>query len=364
MSLFAPPNTLAYQLRARPLSLHRDMSHVPVQDVAVAMMRFMAGDPHPSTPPEAEALEFYALNHLVALVRRDYDWFETLPPPLLALVERYNDACAPKACRAFYYLLLICLRESRHLGNKAVMLPALAAEFGEGVPKIITCLSDQSTGAAATMKGLADQAGLTMGPFCRALSRQFHVGQYSTGYGGPAWGRVSDCLLAFVSGEYSAEMLLDTVWTLCHNNGPIFNKGMLYSSHGPALKRILDVQRSGQVPEAILHEPGIRAFAPKGLPAMLEAAAGLFPGSIGAYVDWFKVEALGSLHAYPTEKKAQVAQHGFPEGSGPADLATPAPKKAKPSKLPAETGPMFQIMPGLALPKVMIDRTAAAARAA
>ena len=32
------------------------------------------------------------------------------------------------------------------------------------------------------------------------------------------------------SGEFSAEMMLDTIWTLAHNGGPIFNKGQFYTT--------------------------------------------------------------------------------------------------------------------------------------
>ena len=71
---------------------------------------------------------------------------------------------------------------------------------------------------------------------------------------------MTDCLVRFVSGEFSAEMMLDTVWTLAHNGGPIFNKGQFYACTANAL-RILDVQRSGQIPEAVLFDHAIEGFA-------------------------------------------------------------------------------------------------------
>ena len=35
-----------------------------------------------------------------------------------------------------------------------------------------------------------------------------------------------------------------------------------------------------------------------------------FPGKIGEYVDWYKVEALGAVHHYGKDKQKQDAKYG------------------------------------------------------
>jgi hypothetical protein len=38
----------------------------------------------------------------------------------------------------------------------------------------------------------------------------------------------------------------------------------------------------------------------------------LFPDAFGKYIDWYKVEALGSVHKYPTYKSLQTKKYGKP----------------------------------------------------
>ena len=43
----------------------------------------------------------------------------------------------------------------------------------------------------------------------------------------------------------------------------------------------------------------------------MQALQVAFPGKIGKWVDWYKVEALGSVHKYPKDKQAQEKKHGL-----------------------------------------------------
>ena len=124
--------------------------------------------------------------------------------------------------RAFYYLLLICIRESRHNKSLAQDLPKIKATFGVAVADFLTGINGGEAGIHA--KFLKAPPACAIGPFVDCLRWQFYHSKWTSGYGGKAWGTVADCLVRFVTGEYSAEMMLDTVWTLAHNNGPIFNK--------------------------------------------------------------------------------------------------------------------------------------------
>ena len=50
-----------------------------------------------------------------------------------------------------------------------------------------------------------------------------------------------------LTGTTSMEMLVDTGYTLAHNGGPIFNKGMMYTHYDSHFLTILDLQRAGQM---------------------------------------------------------------------------------------------------------------------
>jgi len=44
--------------------------------------------------------------------------------------------------------------------------------------------------------------------------------------------------------------------------------------------------------------------------AYVTFAAATMAGSFGGYVDWFKVEAAGSLQKYPAQKQGQLMKYG------------------------------------------------------
>jgi len=124
-------------------------------------------------------------------------------------------------------------------------------------------------------------------------------------------------------------MMLDTVWTLAHNGGPIFNKGHFYTTYGHALYRILDVQRSGQVPEGVLFDHVIGQYASPPFKKLMLEVKGRYGEAIGDYVDWVKVEALGAVHKYEKDKQEQIkkkpltaAQKAAQEAAQKAAIAT------------------------------------------
>jgi hypothetical protein len=113
-----------------------------------------------------------------------------------------------------------------------------------------------------------------------------------------------------VYGEFTPEMFGDTAFTLAHNNGPMFNKGMLYSNYSSEFKKILDVQRSGQIPQYLSE----KVFIGDVVPTYMAEAVVVFPAELTGTVDWYKVEALGALGNYALLKKKQVLAGKGPQG--------------------------------------------------
>jgi hypothetical protein len=101
--------------------------------------------------------------------------------------------------------------------------------------------------------------------------------------------------------------MLDTVWTLVHNGGPIFNKGMLYGCYdGDALQQVLDVQRAGMMPRLVLAPTGnglvsAEKFVNDGAKKFAQAVAEKLGDSSdfrSEPVDWKQVKALGAVGSY------------------------------------------------------------------
>lgn len=358
MALTDPKDTLAYH-QSRVLTTNRQMSDSPCASLAHMIKTYQSADQDSSTSPEREALWFYGLNHGMSLIQAEYAPLEPMAPADLAYVEDYYARMAKSAVRAFYYLVLICTREARHNKSLTEDLPQIEKMFGKPIASFFKGIKGGEAGIH--QKLLSAPPDASVGAYVKSLQWVFYNSHWSGGYGGKAWGAVADCLVRFVTGEFTAEMMLDTNWTLAHNNGPIFNKGIFYGLYSGTLYRILDVQRSGQIPEAVLTDSAIKGYATEAMTAAMLWISARFPDAVGDYVDWFMVEGLGAVNSYPAEKKQQLAKHGISELASAAEKKADAVAKAqieaqkKAKELYDKTH--FQIMPGLAVKK--IERQAA-----
>lgn len=312
-------DTIAYQLHTRPAFVSLNMSDVPLPQVVDAMMAFRGqSDAYQTIPgatnnepvegkPEVDALIFYMLNHAVSLVRQRVHPLQPLGK-YLPLFDLYATEMAVRTQRMFFYLLLICTRESRH--DKAKDQNRDSWGYSEKIIKFHRSLGGMgSDGAASAL--CKNPPSVTLGEYTRYLSDTFYKGNYNGGFGGKAWGQVADVLRDYVSGKLTAEMMMDTSFTLCHNNGPIFNKGMLFSGYSHDIYHILDVQRSGQIPQLIAEK--VLAHTKVHLVQLIWSRCHKLLGAeFDGYVDYFKVEELGALKKYDAQKNKQVQEHGHP----------------------------------------------------
>lgn len=341
------------QHRTRPLLRYLDQRDLPAKVAVAGLLKFKENQ----AVPEDEALWFYLRNHAMSVIARAYDPAEPLSPKHLAMVNEYHDHAQQQALRMHYYLMQICCRETRHASNTGPVVdkytPALATWFkgykGNG---------SGEQGALNQLRKNPPDA--TFGEMTRLFSEVFYKASFSGGFGGKPWGGIADVLKQFCHGEITAEMMLDTAFTLCHNNGPIFNKGMLYGMYHPeGIKEILDVQRAGMIPRYVrdvIEKVGNYAqykggkFVTKAMHdyvLQLEDMSAEFNGS----VDWAKLKELGALGNYS----------GFAPKAPPKPL-TPAEKmKIAKAKADAEAAlaAQYQITPGVFATKVKVPRVAA-----
>jgi hypothetical protein len=334
------------------------MSQTPCALVAAATKGFCNhSDVHglSERKPETEALWFYGMNHAIALIAERRAPLEPLTAWEQSTVERYHAVMSEKAQRAFHYLLLICIRESRHNKSLAQDGPKMASLFGKNVSDFH--LSIKGGEHSIHQAFVTNPPNATIGAFVDSMVWAFYNSSWSGGYGGKKWGVVTDCLKRFVHGEFTAEMMLDTVWTLAHNGGPIFNKGMLYDHYGSYLIRLLDVQRSGQIPQAVLSDKHLLKYADSDLILLMGQVRKEFPNQIGEYVDWGVVEALGSVQQYPKEKAEQHAKHGMSPEEKQALIEQKIKEEAQAAKEAEEKANWhlnhFTVMPGVEVKKII-----------
>ena len=352
-------DTLAYQLKSRPGTLYRDMSNVPTHKVAAALNDYMNSNPG-TEQPENEAIWFYMTNHAVAELRNLFDMEHPLGE-CFGLVDDYQTMLSQKSVRMFYYLLMITTREARHLHSCSTK-NQLASKYGDSFANFQDELSGKgSDGAAKYIR--TNPPDCDIGTYADALVDIFNNGKFSGGFGGKPWGEVAHCMREFVHGRYSAEMMMDTAFTLCHNNGPIFNKGMLYDMYNKGeIVKILDVQRSGQIPQLV--EDGSSGYVTSSHKGWQNQAKLLLGDQFGGYVDWFLVEELGAMQSYQSQKNNQKAVHGLPvnEAKKAAELEK---KKLQAEMMEAkkkaeEEANWFTVMPGLKVKKIQVRKVKAA----
>lgn len=300
-----------YKNRAftRPISL----AGVPVAEVSQKVADFKVWleqqDGVVEGQPEVDAIWFYLKNHVVSQIGLRVTPDEPLGE-FEYFVEDYHRTMQVKALRMFYYLLLICTREARHLKNCSSMVPKAKSMYGDSCGKFLNVVCGLSEHNAVA-KLSSNPPDATLGNYTAMLEWVFNTGSWNGGYGGKEWGKVAKILRQFVHGEITAEMMLDTGFTLCHNNGPIFNKGMLFNScNKSSIEKILDVQRAGQIPELVLDKAS--SFVSAEMQSYLtQATTVLGSGWYGEYVDWYSVAANGALGYYGGEKTKQLAKHGM-----------------------------------------------------
>ena len=304
LGLTAPKDTIAWH-STRPMFAHRDMSHVPMREVAGALKAFIKSPGFDKTLPETDALWFYMMNHATALIGKRHDRMQ----PLGEYDEIYDVYASmnTRVVRMFYYLLVICIRESRHLKTTSAIENEVKTNWGTMVWNFIRSIPDSASSAMTAI--IDDPSDCRIGDVVQAMGHCFYEGNWNSQYGGKKWGAINDVLEAFVYGKYSGEMMMDTAFTLAHNNGPIFNKGMLYKNyHSKHMLCILDVQRAGMIPQYLNGKTSKSYGMDADLLNMHQRCKALMKDEFSGNVDWDKVMELGSVGKYQNVKSKVPAK--------------------------------------------------------
>lgn len=343
-------DTLKYH-KARPLQSNIDLSGTSLKHLMEAYPTMKAGltanEGSIKAYPETEALSFYTQQHAMSLVERKLEPEEPVGK-YGKFIDQYHNEMHWKTLRMFYYVLLICTRESRHAKGDAQKAKVYAM-----YPDIEYFHKNyvQDSSADAAIDAMVNNApDVPLGHYTDFLVAMFTYPSYSAGFGGQAWKEVATPLNEFVQGRISAEIMMDTAFTLAHNNGPIFNKGMLYHTYNSAaIQKVLDVQRSGQVPQLIAnHYETLAKYISSELATYVTDFGKLDSGFSGE-VDWKQVKDIHGTACYLSEIAAQKAK--APEANWKDKLKAKIElAKAKAAKLALLKG-SYEIWPGLHVPK-------------
>jgi hypothetical protein len=275
---------------------------------------------------------------------------EPLPEWAVKVNEAYLQILSEQGNRMLHYILAICTREMRHL-NVAYCKPTLWAKIEkENGLVMVDWLKKVKEGGEDKLlqRWFQTPPSVTSAQYIQATSTAFHQPQggskpWSGSYGGKPWGIIADTAASFLTGHTSLEALVDTGYTLAHNTSPIFNKGMMYNTYDHHLITVLDVQRSGQMPELVV-DPSFSNFHDAQLATMIKLVSAQFPDKFRGYVDWFKVEELGAVGKYSHYKEQQKKLH-------PAEPAVKKVVKQGVQGLEWKQVGQWDVWPGVSVPK-------------
>lgn len=294
---FLSTNTLAHYNAAPQVHQH-DLSELPTAVFSASTLEYRKACGQ--TSPNDDAVSFYTLNHCASIVRKAFTENEPLPEWAQKIMASYTDVAMAQGERMLHYILSITTREMRHLKSTgtATVWSYLTSHHGQKATEYLKNICSHGSETVAVDKYMKNPPDLSIGHYTKALAYAFHHGQWSGGYGGHPWGHVTDAAVAMLTGVTSMEMLVDTGYTLAHNGGPIFNKGMMYHMYDGHFMTILDVQRAGQLLDLMMET---QTLGIKKTPEAVEAAELIkahYPvdaqgkPTIKGFVDWKLVDEL------------------------------------------------------------------------
>lgn len=271
-----PQNTV-FTYAANPLFNTLDFSHLPVSELAKEIQAFKRKK-NGHVAPERDALAFYFLNHAFHLMKSKHGQMETLNKDMVEVAEQHIQLTNEIAKRLFFYSVIIAVEEARFIPQQNdTFFEFMRNRYGQQFHDYVK----GGFRGALTDFGKLD---MTCGEYATAMVSVFAFGKWQPGFGGKGWvpiaALVSDC----VHGSLSFEQFADQAFSLCHNNGSMFNKGHFYNCYTNFIYTILDIQDSGQIPQWIANNP-TSPFVDKKLKHVFDIMAKSFPEEMTGKVD-------------------------------------------------------------------------------
>jgi len=312
---YVPYTTPEYFLGSLPFKC-LDLSIVSTSVVAKNCRDYKISLGGNKSSPDRAAVEFYCLNHMMSILQKKFGRNELLPEWAHNTCLNFETMISDQVRRMFYYMLLICTRESRHLrrdnkGKKC--LDEVIEKFGMPCKLFNDSLFNLGSEEAAD-KFMDNPPPTTLGQYVWSLEYIFRHGSFSSSFGGKPWAEIALTLAKFVSGQISLEVMIDTAYTLAHNNGPMFNKGMMYLNYTSKFIEILDIQRAGQIPNLVLSGEMMQSTA--NLKGLVQTFSEHVPGEFTDKVDYEQVQKLGAVGDYSMKIEKKKAKHAVPDDPG------------------------------------------------
>lgn len=317
--MYADLSNTVSAIRSRAVFQHRDMSNVPMANFLAAME---ATSIKGQENIEEAAISFYLSNHGFHLIEAANAPTEDLGAEHALLAKDHVALTSKMGMRMLFYILTIAAEEAA-LENerKPNFFDFVETATSPDAGKWLKSVMDRRGGPMLGNKKSCGSA--TLGQCVKALELCFRFGRWSYGCGSLPWAIVTETAGEVIRGTNSLELMVDKAFTLCHNNGAIFNKGHQFTRYVGQFYAILDIQASGQIPNAIAAGINSAGFGSPVVKAIHEKYAKAFPAEFNAKYD---PSLIKSMEAVRTKKDAVLKQktRAFIGAGGGAAASAPA----------------------------------------
>lgn len=226
--------------KSHPMRIAKDQTSLTIASMLAAEDKHTKGVP--DLHPAAGAFVHYGGVELA-------DKLTILQPPsddeeVSYLASKWNASCGVAARHLMFYVWRIIFREMRH--GSISMCEKAFGPSGAWTSAEHFVASQCKTGSNWS-HNIVKHQNLCIGPVVEAIERHFRKGGWSAAFGGKKWADIALELLRYLRGEASCMVAADRCWTLVHNGGPIFNKGVYFKKHDQYLNSVLNAQASSSV---------------------------------------------------------------------------------------------------------------------
>lgn len=161
------------------------------------------------------------------------------------LHDLWWKSCGGTARQLLYYVWHIISRELRH-GNSGMTSKAVGAIAFKDAEVIgaVNAVCSSSSNYMGAVDGIGHRE---VGLYVDLVEAHYRHGGWSGAFGGKKWADIALTFKNYLDGDASAMVAADRAWTLVHNCGPIFNKGMYFTIHDGNLEKVLNHQASDSV---------------------------------------------------------------------------------------------------------------------
>lgn len=312
--MYAQTHNTVRAFRNRPLLMNRDISGNDTGDFYAQLLGYFQKNLPTKKSIGDTAVQFYMLNHGIALLDTTMGMDAPLTPAQCDLYQTYHKHVGEIGVRMVYDIVFMLTAMCATTHPDAYHLEVVESSYGLKTREFIQSLAGHAdkmsfwTPEFSKLKPVLEKArnesvGVKLGDAIRAIGYILDVRQSELSYG-PLWRDIARMASSFFEGHKSCETTIDTAFTFCHCNGSFFEKGKLFTPVGNDLFKALDVQRSGQIPQFVAEGKNSLTIAPatKTLHAQFSKE---FPNVFKAAVDWSSVKEVTRNQLVFTQKYKQ-----------------------------------------------------------